>query len=152
MLRLKGGPNWTPWASKTNIMVISESSLYGLNLGSKLATVLGYSFVSKALADHEARRTIRLYNLLVSNSVTKRYTLIWWALMSWLSTRAGWVAWFFPRNGRRRWGIPLIVWILSDHVDEEDKLNNISLSSLWQLRDTVNQNQEKTIGRYSVTV
>ena len=29
-------------------------------------------------------------------------------------------------------------------MDEEDKLNNVSLSSLWKLRDTVNQNQEKT--------
>ena len=52
-MRLKGGLNWTPFCtSKTNIMVISESSLYGLNLGSKLTTALGNSKSSDAILKH----------------------------------------------------------------------------------------------------
>ena len=38
MLRLKGSLNWTPfYTSKTNIMVISENSLYGLIFGPMVA-------------------------------------------------------------------------------------------------------------------
>ena len=75
-MRLKGGLNWTPFCtSKTNIMVISVSSLYSFIVGQMLAKGRGIPLKGWFCPTLLAKRISRLCNILISNRVTKHYPL-----------------------------------------------------------------------------
>ena len=97
MMRLKGGLNWTPFCtSKTNIMVISESSLYSFIFGQMLAKGRGIPLKGWFLPDLVGKEDKQIvqhadiqqgHETLPSNAVASKVVIVKRERAEWLDSR-----------------------------------------------------------------